>query len=208
MAIAYKYNILTVFICGVLLLFFLSGCDWTAPRINQLKPGSVILAFGDSLTSGVGAGIDDSYPAILEKIIGCKVINEGVPGELSGQGLARLQHIIDKYQPDLVILCHGGNDLLQRRNERSIVDNLEKMIQIIKDRGIDIVLIGVPTPSLGFANTRFYYNLAKKYNIPYEGSILDEILSNNAHKSDLIHPNAKGYKKLAESIANLIVSSQ
>jgi len=62
MAMAYKYKILTVFICGVLLLFFLSGCDRTAPRINQLKPGSVILAFGDSLTSGVGAGIDESYP--------------------------------------------------------------------------------------------------------------------------------------------------
>ncbi|MBU4066859.1 MAG: hypothetical protein KKD12_07665 [Proteobacteria bacterium] len=61
---AYKYKILTVFICGILLLFFLNGCARTAPRINQLKPGSVILAFGDSLTSGVGAGIDESYPAI------------------------------------------------------------------------------------------------------------------------------------------------
>jgi len=208
MAISYRYNILTVFICGVLLLFFLSGCDRTAPRINQLKPGSVILAFGDSLTSGVGAGIDESYPAILEKIIGYKVINEGVPGELSGQGLVRLPHIIDKYQPDLVILCHGGNDLLQRKNEQNIIDNLEKMIQMVKDRGIDIVLIGVPKPGLRFASTRFYNDLAKKYNIPYEGPILEKILSNNSLKSDLIHPNAKGYRKLAESIANLIGSSQ
>lgn len=204
---SYRYNIFIGFLYGILLFSLLSGCDQSSPRINQLRPDSVILAFGDSLTSGVGADINESYPSILESIIGCRVINEGIPGELSAQGLNRLPHIIDKYQPHLVILCHGGNDLLQRKNKQSIVDNLEKMIQMIKDRGIDIVLIGVPTPGLGFASTHFYNDLAKKYDLLYEGLILKEILSNNALKSDLIHPNAKGYRKLAESIANLISSS-
>jgi len=85
---------------GVLTLLGAGGCG---PRreIAALTPDSVVLAFGDSLTAGTGAEPGDSYPAVLEKQLGCRVINEGIPGELAGQGLARLPALLEKYRPQL-----------------------------------------------------------------------------------------------------------
>jgi len=85
-------------------------------RLQPLAAGATILAFGDSLTYGTGTSRDKAYPAVLERLIKHKVINAGIPGEVSKNGLARLPGLITAHRPDLIIICHGANDILRKLN--------------------------------------------------------------------------------------------
>lgn len=197
----------SLFLC----LFFIlnhCGCGGRPPKIARLKEDSVILAFGDSLTSGSGSSKKNSYPSLLEQMTGYKVINSGVPGELTNAGVTRLPSLLEKYKPSLVILCHGGNDILKNIAEEQTIRNLNRMIEAIKNKGIDVILIGVPNPGLRLKTASFYRGIAKRYNIPFDGNTIAEILSIPSLKSDYAHPNSKGYKKLAEAVARLVRQSQ
>lgn len=201
-------------ICGgrislaLLMMFFaLTACGAASPKLAPLPPGAVLVAFGDSLTYGTGAAREESYPAVLEKLIGHTVIVAGVPGEVTADGLARFPGTLDSYRPDLLILCHGGNDFLRKLDMRQAADNVKGMVRIARDRGVKVVLIGVPRLGLKPAPPRFYRQIAREFNIPYEGEILKKILSDGSLKADYIHPNAQGNRKLAESIAALLRKS-
>jgi lysophospholipase L1-like esterase len=182
----------------------LAACSNGTPRISPLDDDAVVLTFGNSLTFGTGASLGESYPALLERLIHRKVINAGVPGEVTSQGLARLPEFLDKHQPALLILCHGGNDLLRRTGEKQAADNVRAMMRMAKKKGVDVVLIGVPKPGLSVSVAGFYKEIAGEFDVPYEGQILADILSTGSLKSDSIHPNSHGYHKLAKSIAELL----
>lgn len=192
---------------ALLFVFFsllLTACSRENPSVGPLDRQAVVLAFGDSLTFGAGAEKDASYPARLEALIGRRVINAGVSGELSGEGRSRFVELLDRRRPDLVILCHGGNDLLRRTGEENVAANLKAMIALARERGIDVVLLGVPRPGLVLSAPDFYREIAEEFNIPYEGEILPDILGERSLKSDRFHPNAEGYGKLAEAVAALL----
>ena len=191
-------------LCSVLLLLLPTACSSGIPSISPLDNDAVVLAFGNSLTFGTGASTAESYPAVLQGLIHRKVINAGVPGEVTSQGLARLPEFLEKHQPALLILCHGGNDLLRRTGEKQAADNVRAMIRMAKKRGIDVVLIGVPKPGLSVSIAGFYEEIAREFDTPYEGHILADIMSTGSLKNDMIHPNSQGYAKLARSIASLL----
>lgn len=182
----------------------LGGCGERVPRVPAVGPSEVIVAFGDSLTYGTGASESESYPAVLEQLIGRRVVGAGVPGEVTAQGLARLPAVIEEYRPALVIVCLGGNDLLRKVDETHIRSNLRQIIIALKGRGISVVLVGVPRPALLTSAAAFYGELAQEYRLPYEGRVLNEVMHQLELKADLIHPNAKGYRRIAEAIAELL----
>ncbi len=192
---------------GLLLLLSLTGCRDRTPRLTPLEPGAVILAFGDSLTSGYGANDGINYPTVLENLTGYRSINAGQPGELSATGLKRLPSLLQRYQPDLVILCHGGNDLLRRRDSNLTTANLRGMIEAVQSTDAQIILVGVPQPGLWLKAAPFYQQLAKEYRIPCDTETLAEILGHCELKSDAIHPNGAGYRKLAEALAAIITQT-
>jgi len=171
---------------------------------KALKPfprEHVILAFGDSLTYGYGASPTQSYPAILERSIGQKVINAGIPGELSSEGLKRLPFLLTEYRPALLLLCHGGNDILQNKDPEHLKSNLRSMINIARSQNVDVVLIGVPEFSIVFLTSHpLYSEIAKEFEVPIENEILGDVISDNRNKSDQIHPNAQGYALMAKAI--------
>ncbi len=198
------FNVFTLFFVFVMLL---SGCD-SGPHIAPLGQEAAVLAFGDSLTHGTGAPAGQSYPDILAGLLGKPVINSGVAGEVSAAGLQRLPEILDRYNPALVILCHGGNDFLRRLDLEATKRNLKSMIELIRARGADVVLVGVPKLGFGLAIPKFYGAIAEEYAIPFEGDILVDLLGDNSMKSDTIHPNANGYRLLAQAIYKVINKAQ
>ena len=191
--------------CAVLLAaVLLSGCGERVPRVPAVGPNEVIVAFGDSLTYGTGAAESESYPEVLSQLISRKVVRAGVPGEVTAQGLARLPQVLEEHRPALVIVCLGGNDMLRKMDEAQTRGNLHRIIRTLRDQGISVVLVGVPRPALLTSAAPFYGELAKEYRIPYEGKILNHIMHQLDLKSDPIHPNAKGYRRMAEAIADLL----
>ncbi|MGB1109101.1 MAG: arylesterase [Gammaproteobacteria bacterium] len=181
-------------------VLLLSGCGET-PRLSALSEDAVLLAFGDSLTHGSGARPEESYPAVLQGLIGRHVIRSGVPGETSAEGMERLEKVLAQHAPDIVLLCHGGNDLLQRLDKEQLRANLKAMIDRIRASGAEVILIGVSAPIPFFSASEHYDDVADQTGVVYEDTIIGNILADRALRSDQVHPNAKGYQVLAEAIA-------
>lgn len=192
------------FLLAVLLAACLTSCGGKVPQVAKLAATDVVLAFGDSLTFGTGARAEDSYPVVLGQLIGRTVVRSGVPGEQTAGGLERLPEVLDEHKPRLVIVCLGGNDMLRKGTPENIEANLRKILTEIKSRGLNAMLIGVPTPTLITRPPDFYPKLAREFAIPYEGDIITSVLYKSELKSDPIHPNAAGYRKVAEAVARLM----
>lgn len=186
----------------------LAACS-SGAKLPPLAGDAVVLAFGDSLTYGTGAEPTESYcyPAVLEKLIGRKVINAGIPGEVTSQGLSRLPEVLQKEKPALMLLCHGGNDLLRRLDQRQAANNIRAMIQLAKARGVSVVLIAVPSPGMSVSPPSIYREIAQEFAIPCEEKIMAAVLAEGSLKSDYIHPNAAGYRRIAEALAALLKKS-
>jgi acyl-CoA thioesterase-1 len=191
----------------LLLLGFLVSCSNSSHTLSRLPDDAVILAFGDSITSGVGAPPGESYPEILQGHIKRKVIKSGIPGETSGEGLVRLPGELATHRPKLVLLCLGGNDLLRRMDLEKTAGNVSRMVQMIRDAGAEVVIIGVPKPGLVLSTARFYKTISEDMGVPLEGSLLSDILAESKLRADPIHPNAEGYRFLAEGIAAFLRKS-
>jgi len=191
---------------STLLLLLASGCGQQS-KLPPLAPDAVLLAFGDSLTFGTGANEEESYPAQLARLTGRRVVREGVPGEVSASGLARLPGALDEHRPRLLLLCHGGNDFLHRLPKEKAAENLRAMIRLAKARGIEVLLIGTPEPGFTLTPAAFYAEIAKEFRIPYEGEALGRILRDASLKADQIHPNAQGYRLMAERVFDLLKKS-
>ena len=186
------------------LLLSLFACS-DGPMLNKLNQQDPILAFGDSLTFGYGAPKNSSYPALLSAMINIEVINAGISGELSSKGLQRLEGLLDKHQPQLLILCHGANDMLQKRSLNAMQSNLEAMILLAKQRDIEVLLLAVPSTNLLLTPLKQYQQAADKMQVPLDNNLMSEVLSQPSLHSDIIHPNAKGYQAMAEKIRENLI---
>lgn len=157
------------------------------------------MAFGDSLTYGTGVTADQSYPAVLSDLSGFEVVRSGVPGETSSQGLERLPNVLNEVAPDLVILCHGGNDVLRRMDPVQTEENLRKMIRRIRSHGAEVALLAVPAMGLFPEAPDYYAHIRDDMQVPVETDIVAELQSDSAMKSDRVHFNRAGYRRMAEA---------
>jgi acyl-CoA thioesterase-1 len=192
----------------VVLLFvgLICACS-ERPKLERLPSDAVVLAFGDSLTFGTGAREDESYPAQLEKLIGRRVVRAGVPGEVTADALARLPGALDEHAPRLLLLCIGGNDFLRRLGNPQAERNVREMVKLARSRGVAVLLIGTPEPGLTVSPPAFYAGIAKEYRLPYEEAIIGQVLKDRELKADPIHPNARGYRLIAEKLAERLKDS-
>ena len=158
------------------------------------------IAFGDSLTEGVGAASGNSYPAQLSQRLGIPIENLGVAGAKSSDGLSRLPQI-EELNPRVVLLCFGGNDVLQGVRRDEMISNVSVMIDRLQARGSFVVLVGVRGASLvGDRNASAFKNLAKEKKVLFVSDILDDVLGTPNLMSDYVHPNDAGYAKIAERV--------
>lgn len=181
----------------------LSGCG-SESSLSRLAPEAVIVAFGDSLTHGTGAQPEHSYPEVLERLIGRTVVNAGIPGEISAEGLLRLPSILVANTPALVIVCHGGNDILRRLDLSETESNIREMVGLIRAFDAQVVIVGVPKPAIFLTSAAYYERIATDLGVPFDGDSIGNILRDSRYKADAIHPNAVGYEMLAKSVAELL----
>ncbi|MBV1789434.1 arylesterase [Marinobacterium sp. D7] len=183
-------------------LFWLQGC--ADDKLSPLSQEATILAFGDSLTAGYGADEADSYPQVLAQLSGRRVVNAGVSGEVTSQGLQRLATVLEQERPALMILLEGGNDILRNLDQEHTRDNLQQMIELARDKGVEVVLVSVPRKNLFSDAAPFYAELAERYGLPFAESTVAELLRSPRYKSDQVHFNAEGYRRLAQSLYELL----
>ncbi len=194
-----SHPLLRLVVVLAVLVFAAAGCS-RSPKIRRLAADAVVVAFGDSLTSGHGAEEGQDFPTVLAKLSGWQVINAGIPGEMSGVGLGRLPSVLAEHRPALVILCHGGNDILTGAPPASIAANLDAMIRHCREAGADVLLVAVPQKGFVLKPAAFYAEVAKRNGIPCNERIIANVLSKPPLKSDYVHPNAKGYALIAETL--------
>jgi acyl-CoA thioesterase I len=170
----------------------------------------VIVAFGDSLTAGLGLPEKDSFPAQLERALKArgqqvKVVNAGVSGDTAAAGLARL----DWAMPDdasAVIVELGANDALQGLDPAATKATLEKIITELKARGLPILLAGMEAPrNMGKDYVdqfrALYADLATSYDLILYPFFLDGVaLDDNYTLGDGLHPNAEGVARIVDGI--------
>jgi len=175
---------------------------------------ATILAFGDSLFAGYGLSPADGFPAQLERALrdgkhDVRVINAGVSGDTTADGVARLAwSLADK--PDLVLLELGSNDALRGLDPDRARANLDTLLGQITAAHIPVVLVGMLAPrNLGPAyQAKFdpiYPDLARKYGVPLYPFILDGVaLDPTLSQADGMHPNSKGVAIIVNRMLPLV----
>jgi len=191
-----KYIIIAIF--SILIILTLTKRETSSMTLTSTN---AILTFGDSLTYGFGASATESYPSQLSLLSGYRVVNAGINGDTSSEGLKRLPQLLEDGSIKLMILCFGGNDIIQKKSMSELKQNLKTMIQMAKAKNIEVLLISVPNITLfGLSPLGLYEEVAKEENIPLLSGTLADILTQPSLKNDQIHPNALGYKKMADTI--------
>jgi lysophospholipase L1-like esterase len=160
--------------------------------VNETPSGTNIIAFGDSLTEGIGAGEGESYPDQLSARIGIPILNRGVSGETTADAMARLEEDVLSQDPKIVLLCLGGNDVLKRSPVEETFANLERMITRIQETGALVILIGVSGSLIYPQYDDEFEKLARKTGCPLVPEILANMRSDGL-LADQVHPNARGY---------------
>lgn len=169
------------------------------PITNAAPQGSNIIVLGDSLTAGVGAGKGQGYVDELSRRMNVPILNRGRPGDTTSDALQRLGPDVLSHNPRIVILLLGGNDILRKHPIDQTFANLRTMIQKIQDKGALVILVGIASPMSGRYTSEFA-KLARETGCPHIPEILTGIMGKDELMSDPIHPNANGYRVIADRI--------
>ena len=169
-----------------------------------------IVAFGDSLTAGLGVAPEDAYPGQLARLLreqglAFEVINAGVSGDTSAGGLRRVEWIL-KSNPELVIIELGANDGLRGQPLQKTYENLTAIIERFKAKGVMVVLAGMRLPlNYGDDYTQefsdLYVRLAQKHDVPFIPFFLEGVATHrHLNQGDGLHPNAEGYSIVVQNV--------
>ncbi|MDP1597155.1 MAG: GDSL-type esterase/lipase family protein [Methylotenera sp.] len=199
----------------VWVLISVAGCGSTQ-QYTVLPANASVVILGDSLTYGTGAGLGEDYASILATNTHWNVINAGVPGNTSANGLARLPELLAEHDTgeqkiDLLIVVLGGNDFLKHVAETETVNNLKAILTQAKAKNIQTVLLAIPKFSpvgAAFGNLSdhpLYEKIAQETGAPLVADVFSEVLAKNSLKADPIHPNAEGYRIVESQLRSALV---
>ncbi len=199
-----KLNIILVIAFLGYCLFGLWGCA-KKEIANIDSKGRNIICFGDSITFGYGVGLGEDFPSALSKMIKIPVINSGLDGDTSVTALRRLRSDVLDREPLLVIIEFGGNDFLRKIPLEKTLRNIEEMIKKTQSAG---AMVAVADPSIDIIMDDYkkgFKRLCRDYNAIYIPKLLRGIITQPSLRSDFIHPNAAGYKVIAQRIYRHII---
>lgn len=175
-----------------------------------------IALFGDSLMAGYGLKEEFHLSTVLEKNLNEKgfnveIINASVSGDTTNGGLKRLRWLLEKREIDILILCLGANDMLRGLEPNHVRTNLEKMLEILKEKKINILLAGMQ--SQGAYGKEYKENfdkifpeLAKKFGLAFLPFLLEGIaLKPEYNLSDGKHPNQLGVNLMSKNLEKELI---
>ncbi len=205
--------VLRLFSAKVAVLPLVALMLWLPPSMSPAKAETVLLALGDSLTAGYGVPGGQSFPDKLEAALhgkghAVRVINAGVSGDTTAGGRARLGWILGD-NPDAVIVALGGNDALRGLPPAQMYENLNAILQTLKEKGVAVLLAGMQAPpNLGPEYTQafedVYRRLAESYDVVFYPFLLQGVAADpSLNQGDGIHPTPAGYDVL---VANILPS--
>jgi acyl-CoA thioesterase-1 len=175
----------------------------------------LIICFGDSLTAGYGIEPNASYPADLQRRLDTagyryRVVNEGVSGNTTKDGLERIDRVLAR-KPQIVVLEFGGNDGLRGLPIENTERNLALMIEKLQSSGTRVALAGISLPPQygGVYISRFnamYPTLAKQFHVPLLPFLLQDVYGVEGDiQSDGVHPTTQGAKQVAANVEKLVL---
>jgi|TARA_B110000908_G_scaffold119878_1_gene140520 acyl-CoA hydrolase len=194
------------------MLATLCACE-KSPQFDALAPGATVLAFGDSVTYGVGANSGEDFPTLLAAETGWNVINAGVSGDTADKAKHRIGALLAKHQPRLVIVELGGNDFLRRRSMAAVKQDLRQIIDQSLNSGATTVLISVPALSVfratmgTLADAPIYAELAEETSVVLVSDLFSGVLSDDNLKADKIHPNSRGYEVFTAGLVTSLTTA-
>ncbi len=170
-----------------------------------------IVVLGDSISASYGFEAQLGWVALMQQKIQVDhpdytIYNESISGDTTAGGLARLPHILKKYQPDIIMLELGANDGLRGMSLTAMQKNLSAIIQLAKKSGAQVLLLSMRIPSnYGKRFTDMFYatyqKLSTEHHIPVVPFILENVALNKSHmQRDGLHPNALGQPTITEHI--------
>ena len=170
----------------------------------------VIVAFGDSLTAGLGVTPEDSYPARLQARLRAegyayRVVNAGASGDTTAGGLRRVDWAL-KNRPEIVIVALGANDALRGQDLASVRANLDAIVARFQKAGVRVLVAGMEVPPNYGARyaadfRRLYAEVARKRRAAFMPFLLDGVAGNpRLNQPDGIHPTAEGYRNVVEHL--------
>src|SRR2546425_6770392 len=170
----------------------------------------VIVAFGDSLTAGLGVPAEQSYPALLAARLLAegypyRVVNAGVSGDTTAGGLRRVDWAL-RAHPDVVIVALGANDGLRGQSPQAIRANLEEIVARLQAAGARVLLVGMRLPpNYGAEYTKefeaVFPAVARRAKIALMPFLLDGVAADpRLNQADGIHPTAAGQQMIADRL--------
>jgi acyl-CoA thioesterase-1 len=170
-----------------------------------------IVAFGDSLTAGYGLQPQESYPALLQKMLDAdgfkyEVLNAGVSGDTSAAGVRRIDWSLDAGNVRFLVLELGANDFLRGQPVAETKKNLAAIIERAKSRNVRVLLAGMLTTSefgRGYETEirDAFQSLAKEQEVTLIPFFLEGVAGvDELNQQDRVHPNPQGTRIVAANV--------
>jgi len=188
----------------ILLTVFISGCINRGVKNIDAK-GTTIICFGDSITWGYGVEPDESFPVLLKEMLDRPVLNMGIDGDTTIEAMKRLETDVLERDPFLVIIEFSGNDFLRKIPKEESFNNIRQMVEKIQARGAMVAIVDISAGIFLGEYRAALRRLSREKRTIFIPHILSGIITNSKLKSDFFHPNAEGYKLVAQRIHRAIL---
>ncbi len=188
-----------LFLIGVAVCVYIGASPAKTPVKNAGRSVQKIAAFGDSLTYGKGAARGETYPAQLSRLTGREVMNFGLNGDTAPAAVRRLDEVLS-HAPDLVLIEFGGNDFMRSVPFGQTLQAVAEMIERVQATGAVAVLVDTGGYYGMRKYSKAYKKLAREKEAVFVPAILDGVWGKKGRMSDPIHPNAQGYRLVADKV--------
>ncbi|MES2213236.1 MAG: GDSL-type esterase/lipase family protein [Patescibacteria group bacterium] len=197
-----KEYILIVLALSIAVVYYFFGTQHVSVR-NYPPKNDIIVAFGDSLVEGRGSTPGNDFVSLLSRKIHKPILNLGVAGNTTEDGLGRLDDVL-KQNPGTVIVLFGGNDYIRNIPRERTFENLRQIISTLQQDGVFVILLGIQGGILTDSYESSFDALAQETNVLYVPNVLGGLFGNPKFMSEVVHPNDLGYAKIADKIYNII----